>query len=108
MLVKIKSKNWDTGEEIIKEEDVEVLFKCKHVEDTENYDKVEDVKFCDYNIIIARPKHPTCYGFYCLWDNGDGTYERNGLGHSGACSIITALLQKIKDMEATIQSEYGA
>ena len=102
MLVKIKSKDYYTGEEIVKEEDVEVLFKCKHVEDTKIYDKVEDVKFCDYNIIIARPKYATCYGFYCLWDNGDGTYHKDGLGHSGACSIITALLQ-IKDREATIQ-----
>lgn len=106
MLVKIKSKDYETGKEVIKVESIKALFRCNHVEDTENYDKLEDVKYCDYKIILARPKHPTCYGFYCLWDNGDGTYSRDGLGHSGACSIITALLQKLKDYEATIQAEY--
>ena len=79
-------------------EDVEVLFQCKHVEDRKIYKNLEDVEFIDFNILIVRNDN-SHYGFSCLWDNRDGTYHYDGLGHSGASSIITALLQKISECE---------
>lgn len=95
MKVTIKD-NW--GNKHPKIEDVEILFKCKHVDDRKIYKKLEDVKFKDFNILIVRNDNSQ-YGFSCLWDNRDGTYHYDGLGHSGASSIITALLQKISECE---------
>lgn len=83
-----------------KEEDVEVLFECNHVEDTKYYDTIENVKFSDdFHILVIRNNN-SCYGFSTLWDNGDGTYHYDGFGNSGACSIVTALLQeKLKEQQ---------
>ena len=79
-------------------EDVEVLFQCKHVEDRKIYKNLEDVEFIDFDILLVRNENSQ-YGFSCLWSNGDETYHYDGIGHSGASSIITALLQKISECE---------
>lgn len=105
MKIKVKRQNYETHETSIEEKEYDVLFECNHVEDTKSYDKLEDVKFCDYHIIIVRNPHgKSPYGFSLLWDNRDGTYSFEGTGHSGAASIITALLQENMKLKEELES----
>ena len=76
-----------------KVEKVEVLFECNHVKSTEFNKNLETVEFTDFHILVVRFDN-SVYGYATLWGNGDGTYHYDGIGHSGACSIITALLQE--------------
>lgn len=110
MRVKIKHYSYEKKEEYITEEEVKVLFECKHVEDTKLYPNLQSVKFDPTSGYLLIENNESPYGFSVLWlvDRKNKIYEWEGFGHSGAASVICALLQKVIDLEATIQSEYGA
>lgn len=91
----------------ITEEEVTPIFKCKHVEDTESYPSLSEVKFDETSeyIIVENPE--SCYGYSVLWlwDRKNRIYEWEGFGHSGASSVICALLQELNNKNKII-TEY--
>ena len=98
-MMKIKIQNSFKGE--ITEEEITPIYKCHHVDDTEYYPKLKDVKFDETSEYILIENPNSCYGFSALWlkDKKNKIYEYDGFGHSGACSVVCSLLQKLSEVE---------
>ena len=97
----MKVKIQDNFNGTITEEEIIPIYKCRHVNDRKHYSSLKDVKFdktTEY-ILIENPN--SCYGFSALWlkDRKNKIYEYDGFGHSGACSVVCSLLQKIAEYE---------
>lgn len=85
-------------------EGCEILFECGSVEDLASYDMIkknikitpENAPVDDYDIrLIANPHSP--YGFSSIFKRNKNVdeWEYMGFGHSGACSVVTALLKQL-------------
>ena len=63
--------------------------------------KLKDVKFDKTSEYILIENPNSCYGFAVLWlkDRKNKIYEYDGFGHSGACSVVCSLLQKLREVE---------
>lgn len=111
MRVKIKS----TISNDIKEKDIDVLFTGHHVDDTEIYlmrkqspeIDIEDIPLDMSTEIILFDNKESTFGFSSLWlrDKKNKIYEYDGFGHSGAASVITCLLRRIRELENQLKSE---
>lgn len=80
----------------IEEREITPLFICNHVKDDRYYSSIENVQFDKESEIILVKEDNACYGFSVLWlrDRKNKIYEWDGFGHSGAASVVCALLQK--------------
>lgn len=85
-------------------EECEILFECGSVDDLASYDMIkknikitpENAPVDDYDIrLIANPQSP--YGFTSIFKRNKNVdeWEYMGFGHSGACSVVTALLKRL-------------
>lgn len=91
-----------------------VLFKCNSVDDLASYNMIkEEVEvtpdnapvFNKFDItLIAEPKSP--YGYSVLFKRNENIneWEYMGFGHSGACSIVTALLKQLQRKTAECEN----
>ena len=81
----------------ISEEEIAPIYKCHHVEDSKYYPTLKDVQFDETSEYILIENPNSCYGFSALWlkDKKNKIYEYDGFGHSGACSVVCSLLQKL-------------
>lgn len=87
----------------------EVLFECNSVDDLASYKMIrEGVEVTPDNAptfdifdikLIAAPRSP--YGFSSLFKRNPNIdeWEYMGFGHSGACSVVTALLKQLQRKE---------
>ncbi len=81
----------------------ELYFECNHIDDLAGYELLKkDIRITPQNAVfdkdskirlISNPKSP--YGFSSCCLRGD-KWEYMGFGHSGAASIVTALLKKLQ------------
>ena len=82
----------------------EILFECGSVDELASYDMIKkNIKITpeiapvdDYDIrLIANPQSP--YGFTSIFKRNKNVdeWEYMGFGHSGACSVVTALLKQL-------------
>lgn len=80
-----------------------VLFRCHHVDELTAYKMIrnkekitpDNVPICDLEMaLIAYPESP--YGFTVISKDNKEEWEYMGFGHSGACSIVAALLKEIQ------------
>ena len=98
-------------EEIIidgKKEKVNILFECNHIEDIEAFDMIkqgieitpQNAPVGDFKIKIISNNHSP-YGFssICSRSKKSEDWEYMGFGHSGACSVTTALLKALQRKE---------
>lgn len=97
MRIKIQDNFNDT----ITEKEITPIYKCHHVNDRKYYSSLKDVKFDKTTEYILVENPNSCYGFSVLWlkDRKNKIYEYDGFGHSGACSVVCSLLQKISQYE---------
>lgn len=84
----------------------EVLFECNSVDDLASFKMIrEGVEVTPDNAptfdifdikLIAEPRSP--YGFSSLFKRNENIdeWEYMGFGHSGACSVVTALLKQLQ------------
>lgn len=93
--MKVKVLNTFNGE--ISEEEVTPIYRCHHVNGFKIYPTLKDVQFNKTSEYILIENPDSCYGFSALWlkDKKNKIYEYDGFGHSGACSVICSLLQKL-------------
>lgn len=87
----------------------EVLFECNSVDDLASFKIIrEGVEVTPDNAptfdifdikLIAEPRSP--YGFSSLFKRNPNIdeWEYMGFGHSGACSVVTALLKQLQRKE---------
>lgn len=87
----------------------EVLFECNSVDDLASFKMIrEGVEVTPDNAptfdifdikLIAEPRSP--YGFSSLFKRNPNIdeWEYMGFGHSGACSVVTALLKQLQRKE---------
>ncbi len=101
MKVKIRHINYKTGQTKIEEEDIDVLFECKHVEDCKLYNSLAEIELDPTSGIILKAEKESPYGFSVLWriDRKNNIYEYDGFGHSGAASTVTCLLKKLEEIK---------
>ncbi|MBS5801481.1 MAG: hypothetical protein KIC80_00505 [Brachyspira sp.] len=83
-----------------------ILFECNSVDDLASYKMIrEGVEITPHNApvfnkfdikLIAAPNSP--YGFSSLFKRNENIneWEYMGFGHSGACSVVTALLKQFQ------------
>lgn len=83
-----------------------VLFRCFHADDLTAYKMIENKVHLtptnaptgDFELaLITNPKSP--YGFSAISKENKDKWEYMGVGHSGVCSIITALLKELQAKE---------
>lgn len=89
-------------------EKVNILFECNHIEDLEAFNMIkqsieitpENAPIGDFEIKIISNTH-SVYGFssICKRNKNSDDWEFMGFGHSGACSVVTALLKAIQRKE---------
>ncbi len=93
MKVKVRS----TISNKVTTEEVELLFRCQHVEDSKLYPSFDMVEFDESSEYLLVENNNSPYGFSALWlvDRKKKIYEWSGFGHSGAASVICALLQEV-------------
>ena len=96
-----------TDKEIIidgEREKVNILFECNHIEDIEAFDMIkqgieitpQNAPIGDFKIkIISNIHSPYGFSSICSKSKKSEDWEYMGLGHSGACSIVTALLKEL-------------
>ena len=96
MKVKVQDMNWE-----ITEEEITPIYRCHHVNDRKYYPTLNDVEFDETSEYILIENPDSCYGFSALWlkDRKNKIYEYVGFGHSGACSVVCSLLQKLSEGE---------
>lgn len=109
-----------TDKEIIidgKKENFKILFECGSINDLASYDMIRKdiditpenapVKDMDIKLVANRT---SLYGFSCLFKRNKSVneWEYMGLGHSGACSIITALLKQLQRKEQECEQLHKA
>lgn len=89
-------------------ENEKMLFECMHIDDLEAYKMMKkNIEITPLNAplsthklaIIANGQSP--YGFSSISDN-NGNWEYMGLGHSGACSLVTNLLKQLQRVKTEI------
>ena len=89
-----------------KKKDCKILFRCKHIDDTAAYDMMcEGIEIKPENapvsvsdlelMLIENTESPFGFSFLCKRNNKEDVWEYSGFGHSGACSIVTALLKQL-------------
>ena len=89
-------------------EKVNILFECNHIKDLEAFNMIkqsieitpENAPIGDFEIKIISNTH-SVYGFssICKRNKNSDDWEFMGFGHSGACSVVTALLKAIQRKE---------
>lgn len=102
-----------TNEQIIidgKVKNCKILFECNSVDDLASFIMMRAgveitpdnaPVFDNFNIrLIAEPRSP--YGFSSLFKRNENIdeWEYMGFGHSGACSVVTALLKQLQPKTA--------
>lgn len=100
-----------TDKEVIidgKKEKAKVLFECKHVKDLAAYDMLkngiaitpENAPVGDFKLMLVE-NTKSVYGFssICKRSSKEDVWEYMGFGHSGASSIVTALLKELNRKE---------
>lgn len=84
--------------------DCEILFRCKHIDDLAAYNMIrnrikitpENAPIGDFELmLIENTDSPFGFSFVCKRNNKGDVWEYSGFGHSGACSIVTALLKQL-------------
>lgn len=87
-----------------KKEDCKILFRCKHIDDSAAYNMIrngikitpENAPICDFELmLIENTDSPFGFSSVCKRNNKEDVWEYSGFGHSGACSIVTALLKRL-------------
>lgn len=87
-----------------KKEDCKILFRCKHIDDLAAYNMIHNgIKITSENapigdlelMLIENTDSPFGFSFLCKRNNKEDVWEYSGFGHSGACSIVTALLKQL-------------
>ena len=87
-----------------KEKDCKILFRCKHIDDLEAYDMIrngieitpENAPVSDFELMFIE-KTSSPFGFSSVYkrNNREDVWEYSGFGHSGAASIVAALLRQL-------------
>lgn len=88
----------------MRDKEVIELFRCKHVEDCKPVDaNSTSVIWSDSNLImrlIANQESPYKFSSQCLRNsNNQDDWEYIGFGHSGAASIVAALLEQLQALK---------
>ena len=85
-------------------EDCKILFRCKHIDDLAAYNMIrngikitpENAPIGDFELmLIENTDSPFGFSSVCKRNNKEDVWEYSGFGHSGACSIVTALLKRL-------------
>lgn len=93
------------------EKETKILFSCKHIDDLAAYDMMrkgikitpDNAPVSDFeSMLIENTNSPYGFSSICKRSSKEDVWEFDGFGHSGACSIATALLKELKHEEATI------
>ena len=91
-----------------KKEKVNILFECNHIEDIEAFDMIkqgieitpQNAPVGDFKIkIISNIRSPYGFSSICSRSKKSEDWEYMGFGHSGACSVTTALLKALQRKE---------
>ena len=91
-----------------KKEKVNILFECNHIEDIEAFDMIkqgieitpQNAPVGDFKIkIISNIHSPYGFSSICSRSKKSEDWEYMGFGHSGACSVTTALLKALQRKE---------
>ena len=91
-----------------KKEKVNILFECNHIEDIEAFDMIkqgieitpQNAPVGDFKIkIISNIHSPYGFSSICSKSKKSEDWEYMGFGHSGACSVTTALLKALQRKE---------
>ena len=102
-----KDINVPSKEQIIingEKEDCKILFRCKHIDDLAAYNMIrngikitpENAPIGDFELmLIENTDSPFGFSSVCKRNNKEDVWEYSGFGHSGACSIVTALLKRL-------------
>lgn len=97
------------NDEILKNK--EVYFECNHIDDLKGYDLLKkNIKITPQNAIfddtfkirlVSNPKSPYGFSSCCYAKRSDEGYkwEYMGFGHSGAASVVTALLKELNKLK---------
>lgn len=87
-----------------KEKYCKILFRCKHIDDLEAYNMIsngikitpENAPVSDFELmLIEKTSSPFGFSSICKRNNKEDVWEYSGFGHSGAASIVTALLKQL-------------
>lgn len=85
-------------------EDCKILFRCKHIDDLAAYNMIrngikitpENAPIGDFELmLIENTDSPFGFSSVCKRNNKEDVWEYSEFGHSGACSIVTALLKRL-------------
>lgn len=85
-------------------ENCKILFRCKHINDLKAYDMIrngikitpENAPVGDFDLmLIENTDSPFGFSSVCKRNSKENVWEYSGFGHSGACSIVTALLKQL-------------
>ena len=85
-------------------EDCKILFRCNHIDDLAAYNMIrngikitpENAPIGDFELmLIENTDSPFGFSSVCKRNNKEDVWEYSGFGHSGACSIVTALLKRL-------------
>lgn len=96
-----------------KKEKVNILFECNHIEDIEAFDMIkqgieitpQNAPVGDFKIkIISNIHSPYGFSSICSRSKKSEDWEYMGFGHSGACSVTTALLKALQRKEQECES----
>ena len=102
-----KDINSPSKEQIIidgEKEDCKILFRCNHIDDLAAYNMIrngikitpENAPIGDFELmLIENTDSPFGFSSVCKRNNKEDVWEYSGFGHSGACSIVTALLKRL-------------
>ena len=91
-----------------KKEDCKILFDCYHIDDSEAYRMLregvkitpENAPFDDFELrLVANEDSPYGFTSICKRNKNSEEWEYSGFGHSGAASIVTALLKALSRKE---------
>lgn len=103
----VKDINVPSKEQIMIEgekEDCKILFRCNHIDDLAAYNMIrngvkitpENAPIGDFELmLIENTDSPFGFSSICKRNNKEDVWEYSGFGHSGACSIVTALLKRL-------------
>ena len=84
--------------------DCKILFRCNHIDDLAAYNMIrngikitpENAPIGDFELmLIENTDSPFGFSSVCKRNNKEDVWEYSGFGHSGACSIVTALLKRL-------------
>ncbi|MCM1339401.1 MAG: hypothetical protein NC191_06995 [Muribaculaceae bacterium] len=87
-----------------KNKECKILFSCKHIDDSAAFDLIrkgikittENAPVGDFELmLIENTNSPYGFSSICKRNNNKDVWEYSGFGHSGACSIVTALLKQL-------------